>query len=142
LGYGWGLSTQPSDQLRAFLREYVSSYEELEALLLLVRHAERAFSDSEVAAALNVATDAISPALERLASLEELLSVSERGGAAHYQFAPKTAQLAELSRELLQLHTEQRLTLVQMMSANALERVRAAAMRRLADAFRLERPKK
>jgi hypothetical protein len=112
LGYGWGLSTQPSDQLRAFLREYVSSYEELEALLLLVRHAERAFSDSE------------------------------RGGAAYYQFAPKTVQLAELSRELLQLHTEQRLTLVQMMSANALERVRAAAMRRLADAFRLERPKK
>lgn len=142
MGYGRGLSIEPSDQLRAFLRDYVSSYEELEALLLLVRQAERALSDREVAAALNVGADAISPALERLASLEGLLSVTERAGVAYYRFLPKTVQLAELSHELLKLHTEQRLTLVQMMSANALERVRAAAMRRLADAFRLERPKK
>ena len=142
MGYGRDLSIEPNDQLRAFLREHVSSYEELEALLLLVRQPGQAFSDSEVAAALNVGTDAITPALERLASPEGLLSVTERAGRVYYQFAPRTGQLAELSRELLQLHAEQRLTLVQMMSANALERVRGAAMRRLADAFKLERPKK
>jgi DNA-binding GntR family transcriptional regulator len=142
LGYGRDLSIEPKDQLRAFLREHVSSYEELEALLLLVRQPGQALTESEVATALNVGTDAITPALERLASLEGLLSVTERAGLVYYQFAPKTAQLAELSRKLLQLHAEQRLTLVQMMSANALERVRGAAMRRLADAFKLERPKK
>jgi DNA-binding GntR family transcriptional regulator len=136
------LSTQPTDQLRAFLREHISSYEELEALLLLVRQPGQAFTDSEVAAALNVGTDAITPALERLASLVGFLRARARAGLVYYQFAPKTAEVAQLSRALVQLHAEQRLTLVQMMSANALERVRGAAMRRLADAFRLERPKK
>lgn len=136
------MSTEPSEPLRTFLREHVSSYEKLEALLLLASHGERAWTDAEVAASLNTGVDSISSALQDLGSVDGLLSVQQRAGLAHYQYAPQTAQLRQLVEELARLQVEQRLTLVQIMSANALERVRSAAMRRLADAFKLERPKK
>jgi hypothetical protein len=47
-----------------------------------------------------------------------------------------------LVAELERAYSEQRLAIIQAMSANAFERVRGAAAQRLADAFRLEKSKK
>ena len=142
MSYGYRLAIAPSDRLREFLREHVSSFEELETLLLLAGTSGRAWSDSEVAAALNGPVDTVTAALSSLSSVDGLLTVSEQAGGLRYQFSPRSAQLGEIVGELAALHAEQRLTLMQLMSSNALERVRGAAMRRLADAFRLDRPKK
>lgn len=134
--------SSPSEFLQAFLHDSVSSYEELEALLLLVKHTDRRWTDSEVAEALKVQEDVISPALDALASVEGLLEVDNQSGQRTFQYAPKSKLLRQVVDELATAYVEQRLTIVQIMSANALDRVRGAAMRRLANAFRIERPKK
>ena len=132
----------PSEFLRAFLHESISSYEELEALLLLARASDRSWTQSEVAEALKATPDSLELALSNLAAVDGLLQVASQGGARRFRYAPKSKLLRQVVDELLVSYAEQRLAIVQLMSANALERVRGAAMRRLADAFRVERPKK
>jgi hypothetical protein len=136
------LVSSPSEALQAFLRDSISSYEELEALLVLVEHSDRSFTDGEVAETLKVPVDGITPALEELASVDGLLQVENQIGQRRFRYAPNSRPLREVVGELATAYAEQRLAIVQLMSANALERVRGAAMRRLANAFRIERPKK
>ena len=133
--------SSPSEFLQAFLHDSISSYEELEALLLLVRQCDRSWSDGEVAEALKVPVDAIASALDALASVEGLLGVDTQTGQRRCQYAPKSRLLRQVVEELATAYMEQRLAIVQIMSANALNRVRGAAMRRLANAFRISRSK-
>lgn len=140
--YGKVLFSRLSEFLQAFLHDSISSYEELEALLLLVRESERSFSDRELAEALKVDVAYITPALDQLASVEGLLEVEDQAGQRRLRYAPKSKLLRQVVEELATAYVEQRLAIVQLMSANALDRVRGAAIRRLANAFRIERPKK
>jgi hypothetical protein len=136
------LVNSPSEFLQAFLHDSISSYEELEALLLLVRESERSWTDDELAEALKVQVDTIAAALDALAAVEGLLEVDNQTGQRRCQYAPKSKMLRQVVEELATAYVEQRLAIVRLMSANALDRVRGAAMLRLANAFRIERPKK
>jgi hypothetical protein len=136
------LASGPSEFLQAFLHDSVSSYEELEALLLLARESDRRWTDGELAEALKVKVDAIATALDALTSVEGLLEVDDHAGERRCRYAPKSKMLRQVVDELASAYAEQRLAIVQLMSANALARVRGAAMLRLANAFRIERPKK
>lgn len=128
------------DSLCRFLRDHVSGYEELEALLLIARQAERSWTADEVAASLNVPVEPIATALGRLVATE-LVEVVQGGERAAYRYAARTDMLRDKVAELQRAYAEQRLMVMQMMSTNALERVRTAAHQRFADAFRLERKK-
>jgi hypothetical protein len=136
------LVSSPSEFLQAFLHDSISSYEELEALLLLAKESERRWTDSQLAEALKVQVDSISPALDALASVEGLLEVEDQAGQRTFHYAPKSKLLRQVVDELATAYVEQRLAIVQIMSANALDRVRGAAMRGLANAFRIQRKKK
>jgi hypothetical protein len=131
-----------SEVLQAFLHDSISSYEELEALLLLARESHRSWSDDELAEALKVQVDRIEPALDALTSVEGLLAVDNQAGQRRFQYAPKSELQRQIVEELATAYAEQRLAIVQLMSANALNRVRNAALRGLANAFRVHRPKK
>jgi hypothetical protein len=133
---------EPSEQLRRFLRDYISSYEELEVLLLLAREPTRARTLEDVAASLNVPIEGIDLALQALLATGALLQSERRGDASHFWYAPADDELRQRVTELEHAYVEQRLAIIQIMSANAFERVRGATARRLAEAFRLERPKK
>jgi hypothetical protein len=135
------LISEQSERLRRFLGDHVSGYEELETLLLVAREAERDWTDSEVAASLNVPIEPISSALEGLFS-SGIVAAAQRGALTAYRYAPKTDILREEVAELQRAYSDQRLTVMQIMSANALERMRTATIQRFADAFRLERSKK
>lgn len=111
-------------------------------MLLLVRESDRMWTDSEVAEALKVQVDGITPALDALAAVEGLLDVVNQTGQRRFQYVPKSKLLRQVVEELATAYADQRLAIVQLMSANALARVRGAAVRRLANAFRIERPKK
>jgi hypothetical protein len=50
--------------------------------------------------------------------------------------------LALAVEQLARVHRENRFAVVEIMSTNAVERLRTAAIRRLAQAFRLREPKK
>lgn len=127
--------------MREFLRECVSSYEELEVLLLLAREA-RDWSADELAQALRVPSDSIAAAAESLVEVGGLVDVRSVSGQERFVFAAKTDELRAQVAELDRAYAERRLAVVQIMTANAVDRVRGAAIRRFADSFRLERPKK
>ncbi len=133
--------SEQSQRLGRFLRDHVSGYEELETLLFVAREATQDWTDSEVAASLNVPIEPISSALASLLSTG-IVEAAQRGELTAYRYAPKSDRLREEVAALQRAYSEQRLIVMQLMSANALERVRGAAKRRLADAFRIERPKK
>lgn len=135
------LPEDPSPNLREFLREFVSSYEELEVLLLLAREA-RPWSAAELAEALSARDDVIAAAADSLVETGRLVETVTVGGQRRFAFAPQSAELRGRVIELDRAYAERRLAIVQIMSANAVERMRGAAIRRFADSFRLERPKK
>ena len=129
------------EQLRLFLHDSVKSYEELEALLFLAQNEGQSFSAAAVTLALNATAGSLDGALEELTSVG-LVAVARDSTPSLYRYAPSDESCRQRVVELAAAYKERRMTVVQMLSANALDRVRRAAMRRLADAFRLERGKK
>lgn len=134
------LTHEETEELRAFLREHVSSFEELEALLLFVRAPQRAWESFDVASALGLSEDMTETALSGIAGTF-VARESGGGSAVVYRYAPR-AELEPVVELLRRAYAEERLTVVQIMSANAMQRVRSSAARRLAEAFRLERSRK
>ena len=131
-----------SEALQAFLHDSISSYEELEALLLLVSASHRSWTDDELAEALKVPVERIEPAVDALALVEGLLAIDNQNGQRRFQYAPKNEWLRQVVEELATAYVEQRLAIMQLMSTNALNRVRSVAIRSLANAFRVHRPEK
>ena len=130
------------ERLRLFLHDCVRSYEELEALLFLARNEDREFTSEEVTLALKAAVGSLDDALQELAAVGGLVTVAKRSAVARYRYAPGDEATRQCVIDLAAAYANQRMSVVQILSANALQRVRRAAMRRLADAFRLEGSKK
>jgi hypothetical protein len=127
------LTSDEAEELKAFLRDNVSGFEELETLLFFVRAPRRAWTCADVAAPLKASEELVEGALK---SLTQMVVIAEEKGPSSYRYAPP-AGLEPLLERLLKAYDEQRLTVVQMMTANAIERVRSSAAHRLADAFRV-----
>jgi hypothetical protein len=102
----------------------------------------QSFSAEAITRALNATAGSVDGALEELASVGGLVDVARGSAAPLYGYAPTNESTRQRVMDLAAAYSERRMTVIQMLSANALERVRRAAMRRLADAFRLERGKK
>ncbi len=134
------LTNEDTEPLRAFLREHVSSFEELETLLHLARAPERSWTSLDIATSLKLPQEAIEGAL---GTLSERLIARDGSGAAGptYRYAA-CSELKPQVEHLRRAYDEQRLMIMQFLSSNALERVRSSAARHLADAFRLERRRK
>lgn len=91
---------------------------------------------------LGAPLERVTTALEALRATDCLLHTEERGDLTYFSYAPASDEVGGLVSELGSVYAERPLAVIQIMSANAFERVRGATARRLADAFRLERPKK
>ncbi len=128
------------EELRTFLRDYVSSFEQLAALLLLARSPRRSWRSSDVSTALDLPEEIVDGAL---AAMSERLVLRQRSAGARpiHHYAPH-AELEPLIERLGNAYCEHRLTIVQLMTSNAMDRVRGAAAQRVADALRQERSKK
>jgi hypothetical protein len=116
---------------QAFLQDSISSYEELEALLLLVRQQDRSWTAGELADALEVEPTDLTPALERLESTAG--GREKRRATSAPVRSPKASSCRRSSKSSRATYSEQRLAIIQIMSANSLARVRSAAIRSLAD---------
>jgi hypothetical protein len=122
--------------LGQFLFDHVASYEELEALLLLQQGPDVAWSIEETAGVLGLSTDACRSTLESLAA-HGLLVV----GGATFRYAPANGDLAAASVQLQRAYTSDRFAIVQLMTTNALQRVRAAALGRFGALQQRDDPK-
>jgi predicted ArsR family transcriptional regulator len=124
-------------ELHAFVLDHVESFEQLEILVLLLRDRARAWTDAETAAELR-----LDPSSAR-ASLEELErhGLAARGEQAQARpawcFRARDPALDALATRLARAYAEQRVAVVELMAACAVERIRTSALRTFAEAFRL-----
>ena len=136
------MNTPPeaSAELRAFLRDKILSYEQLETLLLLRSRPDENFSPGSVAGVLHVPEDAAAAVLDHLCS-QNLLEVQFGTGSLLFSYRPGSAALSRVVDELAESYDFNRLTVVNLMNANAFERVRTQALNTFANAFILGRKK-
>jgi predicted transcriptional regulator len=134
------LSEEPSlEHLRQFLFERVATYEELEILLFLLRKEGQAFSVASIADELGASREDCQAALQ---NLERQGLLARAGEPPKFRYAPSDSALAQRVDELAAAYRDQRILVIQMMSGNAVARVRTAAIRTFADAFQLRGPNK
>jgi hypothetical protein len=120
--------------IRRLLFEQITSYEQLETLLLLHGRPAQGWSVAAVAAAVGIdAANAVSALNELLA--QRLAASSIDGHEPEYHYAAAQSGMGDAVDRLARAYAEQRLEIVEQMSANAIERVRSSAARAFSDAF-------
>ena len=114
--------------LRQFLFDNVASYDELELLLLLQRQPELDWTVAMAAQELGLLADGCQVALENLAAHGLLvLGVNP----VTFRYSPASTQLGEGAEQLERAYRKDRFVIVQLMTTNAMDRVRAAALQKL-----------
>ena len=132
-------SDLPED-VRALLHEHIESYEQLEMLLLLRRERYEEWTGQGLAERLRVQAELIDAAL---AGLEASGLVQPAGTApARYAYRPVSPGLDAAVGRLEHEYAERPILVIQLMSANAIERLRTAALHTFADAFVLKKKDK
>lgn len=122
------------EALQGFLFEYVESYEDLQLVVFLRRQRERDWTAPGIATELGLPEGAC---LSTLDGLRERGLVEAGALPGTFRYAPSSLELAARLAQLDELYRSQRLTVVMLMSVNAIERIRIATMHRLVDTLRL-----
>jgi hypothetical protein len=122
----------PND-VQQLLHEHVESYEQLEILLLFAGEPDRSWSGRELAAKAGMPIGAAVDAAEHLHQVAVLIR-SESGGVARFS---ARSDLTATIDHLHEAHQRDRLGIMNLMTAFALERVRTSALRAFAGAFQL-----
>jgi hypothetical protein len=128
-----------SVEIGQFLREFIHSYEQLEILLRLASSSERSATAEGMAASMPIDPVVAADALETLARDKRLIVRCETtaGEPAHYKYQPASPELSAIVAKVDEAYRTRRLEVMNLMSANALERVRNAAVQAFARAFLL-----
>jgi hypothetical protein len=121
-----------------FLRDYVTSFEALEAILVL-RVAPHPWSASEMGERIRVPTERAADALEWLHKSKLLELVPADEPERRYRLAPETPEGARAVDDLVRAFEEQRATVLRVMNAQAVERVRTSAFRAFSHAFLIKK---
>jgi hypothetical protein len=125
-------------QIERFVLENILDFEQLELVLLAVAEPDHIWTIESLRSLLGFDVETLEQSLAHLVA-RGLFVCEPRNGT--FRYAPATAALAESARELARAHSSQRAQVVHMMSRNAMNRVRTAAIHTFAEAFRLRGPK-
>lgn len=125
--------------VHAFLRDCVESYEQLELLIFLREHAALEWPVSGIAGRVRVPPDELDDAIRGLVAAGCIAERTEPPRAIRY--APRDEGQSEAIDALAAAYAQRPLAIIKLMNANAIERVRSAAMDTFADAFVLGRKK-
>jgi hypothetical protein len=99
--------------LAEFMRDHVSTYEELDALLFLARAPTRAWSCVEIAESLNVTVDSIGTALDDLLAVGNLVQTDQQSGRKTFRYAPGNDFIRDQVACLQRAYAEERMAVVQ-----------------------------
>lgn len=124
--------------VRAFLREHIETYEQLELLLLLQRQPLEAWSARRLAERRSYTLDLVEEALEGLARTRTIERAASTG---EVRYAPLDSVQRATIDALAAAYERNPLAIIKLMSANSIERVRTAAIHTFADAFVIGRKK-
>lgn len=122
-----------SPDVQALLRR-IESYEQLEVLLLLRRHAHQPWSAHSVASELNLRELAAEEACFLLGT-RRMLCVASSDRGRLYKYAPVDPELDAALAQLAAAYAEQPLDVVRAMTANAFDRLRKKSLRIFTGAF-------
>ena len=120
------------EALRAFLRDYIDSFESLEVLLLLRRERTACTAD-ELCRRLKTRAPLIDDALASL--VRARLVKTDQNVLTSYTYADEDAARDAIVGSLECVYRDEPIQVMQLMSANAIERLRTSTIRAFADAF-------
>ena len=121
-----------SDNLRNFLAQRLSTVEQIEIVLLLMRDPSRAWTAMEVAESLGTAPESAAMRLFLLASGGLLLF--EPAGVPRYRYAPQSGETGTLLADLAALYPENRDAFAAQLGGATADPIRS-----FADAFKLKK---
>ena len=125
------------EDVRALLHEHIESYEQLEVLLLLRRERYEEWTAEALAARLRVRGELVRSALEGLKASG--LVVATGVAPSRFAYRPASSGVDAAAGRLDREYAERPIRIIQLMSANAIDRVRTAALHTFADAFVLKK---
>ena len=126
------------EDVRALLHEHIESYEQLEVLLLLRRERYEEWTSASLATRLHIRQELISSALEGLTA-GGLVAATGAAPESSFAYRPTSSALDAAAGRLDREYAERPIRIIQLMSANAIDRVRTAALHTFADAFVLKK---
>ena len=121
------------EAIRDFLRDYIDSFESLEVLLLLYRE-RTSWTADELCRRFKIRAPVIDDALASLVRAG-LVNTIEQNVLTAYRYADKDVVRDALIASLELTYRDEPIQVMQIMSANAIERLRSGAIRAFADAF-------
>ncbi len=117
---------EDSIDYQAFLEEYITSYEELEVLLLLRRELPRALEPAQIATQLRMSQPMAQAALEHLVS-KQVLEVTSGAEAPGFRFCPLAPEANAQLQRIAEIHEAASPRLMKVINRQAIERVRSKA---------------
>jgi hypothetical protein len=126
------------EAVQALLRDHVTSFEALAALLLLRSNPNARWSVEAIAREIRMLPDSTVAALQALRA-SALVACQCEGAQLLCQYAPGNPWLASAADALAQAFEDHRVAVISCMNANALERVRSGAIRTFSDAFLIKK---
>ena len=121
------------EDIRILLRDHLPSHEQLELLLLMHTDPMREWSVEDLAETLKISPMLAEEAINQLAA-DELIDLWELPSNALRCRGPRDA-CRDLVSRLAQIYQDNRVEVLMLMSANAIQRMRTGALRAFADAF-------
>jgi len=126
------------EAIRAFLRAHIDSFESLEILLLL-RRERAACTAEELCRRLKTRAPLVDDALASL--VRARLVTAARNEQTLYAYADEGPFRDATVDSLERIYRDEPLRIMQLMSANAMERLRTSTIRAFADAFVVRKDK-
>lgn len=121
-----------SDRLRVFIKQYITSVEQLEILLLVGKNAERIWTSEQVFKMIQSNPESVTERLHGLAGAGFLKVENET--RSEYRFHPKSEELAALVKELEKAYSVARTRIIEMIYSG-----RISQAQQFADSFKLKR---
>lgn len=128
------------EDVQRLLRDQIESYEQLELLLLLRTELDRPWTAEALSARLRIPVSLAVAALDELQTVR-LVEARPLGAERQYAYVPQSDRVEAALGSLAQAYREHPIPILKQMTANAIERVRTAALRTFADAFILRKDK-
>jgi hypothetical protein len=133
------VSELPSD-VQTLLRDHIESYEQLEVLLILRADRGTSWTEETLSPRLHLAASLVRAALDGLDSAG-FVEARVHGSERRYSYLCQNDNVEATIGRLAAAYREYPIPIIKLMSANAIERLRTAALRTFADAFILRKDK-
>jgi len=125
------------ESVSVLLREHVTTFEQLEVLLLLHAYPHDDWTAAAVSERTRISAELIERALADFTGNGLVEQVRENPPA--YCFAPRATPQRQAAADLATAYRDQHALVMSTMSVNAIERIRSGTLRAFSDAFLLKR---